>query len=210
LNKREAQTIVRNTILQIGGPKLLYKSIHCLDNENGVSRAAFSHDGKLKMIGIAPPTYWQTDGSRLIALAAHEYANFFFRETSQAEDQLSLELAQINRAYRRFPDLRLKKRLAKRVEYEINKGVLFDQLVRKLRVDAKAIQLLRQHNLPYDGFVPFLTTELRETGKLSLPRRTWQISSFLIRISQAEKIITDQNYNPDQFIQILQDYISSS
>jgi len=209
LEIKEAKRIVRDTIVALGGPRLKYKDILCSKNEKGVSRAVFSLHGRLKMINISPPTYWQKNQERLIALTAHEYANRFFIQTSEAENFMSLELYRIDREYIRFPELKIKKRLAKKADYEINRGVIFDQLLRTLKVDAAAIQMLRQHQLPLSGYSAYLTTELEATAKFSLPRRTWHVMALLLRLAQAEKIIDNPNYNPQQFFTLLETFKSS-
>jgi hypothetical protein len=209
LEIKEAKRIVRDTIVALGGPRLTYKDILCSKNEKGVSRVVFSPRGRLKMINISPPTYWRENQERLIALAAHEYANRFFTQTSEAENLMSLELNRIDREYVRFPELRVKKRLAKKADYEINHSVILDQLLRTLKVDAAAIQMLRQRQLPLSGYTEYLTTELEETAKFSLPRRTWHVMAFLLRLAQAEKIIANPNHDPRQFFTLLETFKSS-
>jgi len=209
LKELQAKRWIRETILKIGGPRLTNKHIFCIKNENGVSKAAFTN-GKLTNIGIGPPIFWKENPERLIAVTVHEYANRNFLTMSDKEIELADELNRIDREYKRFPDKIIQKRRACKAKYEVREGVIIDQLIRKIKADAEAIKLIRNHLLLIDGYLPYLYTELNEVAKFAAPRRTWHIEMFLIRIMHAEALILNPDYDSAHYIKQIEKLSNSS
>ncbi len=188
ITRKQARNIVQTTVECIGGPRLPRQAIIFVENPKGVSTANFTLDGALQSLWLGPPTYWQEDPKRLIALTASEYAGKFFTDFSLRELAYMQALENLEQKGR------CKKctleRLELKNEFELGQGVFLDQLLRKMKVDAKAIELLKRVKLPTSGYKRFLETELKHTNTfVEAPRKYAYVVGYLLRIAYAEALL---------------------
>jgi len=193
---KKPKTFIRDTVKLFSGQVLANRQIVLLSTSETEPREIVDEKNNILELWIPLP-YWRHNPNRLAALLAHECVRENAADFSPLENKY-LDALHENQA--KNATTTAKKQTAVRLLSDFAaQGIIVDKLRRKLKVDAEAIALLRQHLWPETDYLAFLTTEMERVTQLPQPLNHWFSLMTLVRISMARQLIADPSFDYSTF-----------